>query len=131
MKINEHGEKVADGNKAKSDQVIKAPAEGFSPPIPAKKPRVGAVALNSNIDIKAQPQDPADVEDPIEKRIEYLRAKSDRTLEEGLELQELEVGLEKSKEINAGWTSSAVHDQQEGLRQREKNLRKERKADNA
>lgn len=121
MNVNEQGEKVTTGGAH-----ITPPADGFSPAIKAKKPNVGDVNPIVNVDIKAQPQDPADVSDPVEKRIEYLRAKSDRTLEEGLELQELELGVEKSKEISAGWTSGAVHSQQEQLKDREKKLRKER-----
>lgn len=79
-------------------------------------------------DVKAQPQNPNEVEDPKQARIEYLKAKSDRTLEEGLELQELEIGVEKSKLINAGWTSERVHEEQEKLRQREEDVNKEREA---
>ena len=71
--------------------------------------------------VKAQPNPRLEeIADPMERRIEYLRAKSDRTLEEGLELQELELGVERSREINSGWTASQVHAEQTRLRENEK-----------
>lgn len=74
-------------------------------------------------DVKGQPSDPREASSAKEARVQYLRAKSDRTLEEGLELQELEVGVRRSAEINAGWTSEKVHKDQEILRQNEKQVR--------
>lgn len=80
--------------------------------------------------VKPQPDpDWADIKDPKRKRIEYLRAKSDRTLEEGLELQELELGLEKSKEINAGYTSDRVEQEQDKLRAEEEKIKEKQNKD--
>lgn len=107
--VNEHGELLGKGDdKAKESKVSN------------KSEKTPTGAARPNAAVKAQPVDPVYVSDPKEKRIEYLRAKSDRTLEEGLELQELELGVEKSKEINAGFTSDRVHDEQMALRDKEK-----------
>lgn len=80
----------------------------------------------NNAEVKPQPNPRLEeISDPTLRRIEYLRAKSDRTLEEGLELQELELGLEKSKELNAGWTSDMVHNQQAQLRIKDDEAKRE------
>lgn len=76
--------------------------------------------VNDGPDVRAIPDDPSSFHDGSkDDRIEYLRAKTDRTVEEGLELQELELGVEKSKEVNAGQTSDQVHQEQAELRAKE------------
>lgn len=50
------------------------------------------------------------IRDPKD-RLTELRQKTDRNVVEGLELQELEIGLAESKKINAGLTSNAVEAQ--------------------
>lgn len=78
---------------------------------------------NNAVTVEPQPHDPSGRQYKGKERIEFLRAKSDRTLEEGLELQELELGIEESKRINAGWTSAKVHADQERLKQKEEEAR--------
>jgi hypothetical protein len=90
---------------------------------PKKELRKGTL---TKADVKGQPGDPREEVDPKEARIQYLRAKSDRTMEEGLELQELELGVRRSAEINAGYTSGKVHEDQKILRQNEREIREER-----
>lgn len=77
----------------------------------------------TNAEVKGQPGDPREETEVKEARIQYLRAKSDRTLEEGLELQELELGIKKSAQLNSGWTSGKVHEDQKILRENDKEVR--------
>lgn len=67
--------------------------------------------------------DPSTARNETERRIEELRAKTDRTLEEGLKLEELELGVRKSREINAGYTSDRVHGEQKVLRDNERKVK--------
>jgi hypothetical protein len=97
-----------------------------SPATPAQKAWRESQTRSRNATVRPIPQDPATVEDPTERRIEYLRRKTDRTLDEGLELEELELGVEKSKEINAGWTSDQVRAENARLRAEEKKEREYR-----